>query len=218
MRTKKEIRKKTEKDLQFIISAVTTELGDMAYLRYFNAWEQNGGMGWFFDECVEITHKIMLTEGSAYMKWLDYWATFEGDDWVTFSELIGECFDWYHMSKAKVEFMSRYEKDECTKEQISEHMGYLINSFEVAEDRDDLLDRAISFASENRERKRVYAEKKEAERLEREAKLTVNDPRVQQVIDTLNELEVDGESMEHIIDKVGMTDQMIKQLYLDKNN
>ena len=47
---------------------------------------------------------------------------------------------------------------------------------------------------------------------------TVNDPRVQQVINTLNELDVDGESMEHIIEKVGMTDQMVKQLYFDKRN
>ena len=208
MRTKKEIRKKKQEDLQFIISAVTSELDEIAYLRYFDAWENNGGMGWFFTECVEITHKIMLTEGSAYMKWLNYWKeTTEGDDFQFFSEFTGETsFDWYHMNKAKAEFESRYEKDECTKEQISERMGYLLNSFEVAEDRDDLLDRVVNFAAMQRTKK-----------MEREkAKLKVNDPRVQQVIDTLKELEVDGESMEHIIDEVGMTQQMVKQLHFDK--
>jgi hypothetical protein len=45
MKSKKEIRKQKQADLQFIISAVTTELHQMAYLEYFGAWENNGGMG-----------------------------------------------------------------------------------------------------------------------------------------------------------------------------
>jgi hypothetical protein len=36
------------------------------------------------------------------------------------------------------------------------------------------------------------------------------------VITILNEIEVDGETMEYIIDKMGMRDQMIKQLVTDK--
>ena len=36
--------------------------------------------------------------------------------------------------------------------------------------------------------------------------------KVQKVIDTLRKIEVDGETMQYILDKVGMSDQMLKQL------
>jgi hypothetical protein len=36
------------------------------------------------------------------------------------------------------------------------------------------------------------------------------------VISVLNEMNVDGETMEHIINQVGMREQMINQLYLNK--
>ena len=36
--------------------------------------------------------------------------------------------------------------------------------------------------------------------------------KVQLVIDTLREIDVDGETMQHIIESVGMEDQMLKQL------
>ena len=35
-----------------------------------------------------------------------------------------------------------------------------------------------------------------------------------QIIDTLNHIQVDGETMEHIIRQVGMEDQMLRQLLL----
>ena len=37
---------------------------------------------------------------------------------------------------------------------------------------------------------------------------------VETVIDMLNHIEVDGETMEYIIRKVGMEDQMLRQLFL----
>jgi hypothetical protein len=40
----------------------------------------------------------------------------------------------------------------------------------------------------------------------------MNDPRTQQVIDMLIDMEVDGETMEYILRKVGMEDQMANQL------
>lgn len=197
MKTEEEVKQRIQEDLQFIISAVTSELHDMAYLKYFVAWENNGGMGWFFSECVDITHKIMLTEGSAYLKWLDHWKINGDSDSEGFMEITGEtCYDWYHMIEARKEFMSRYEEDECSKEQISERIGHLANEFKVDEDREEVMSMAVKFAK--KERDKIIG--------------TVNDPRVQQVIDTLNELDVDGESMEHIIEKVGMTEQMYRQL------
>jgi hypothetical protein len=36
--------------------------------------------------------------------------------------------------------------------------------------------------------------------------------RVHQVIDMLREIDVDGETMQYILDKVGMSDQMLRQL------
>jgi len=36
--------------------------------------------------------------------------------------------------------------------------------------------------------------------------------RVHQVIDMLREINVDGETMQYIIEKVGMSDQMLRQL------
>jgi hypothetical protein len=37
---------------------------------------------------------------------------------------------------------------------------------------------------------------------------------VQQVINILNAIDVDGETMEHILEEVGMTSQMLRQLTL----
>tara|TARA_R110001606_G_scaffold330139_1_gene477768 strand:+ start:700 stop:1275 length:576 start_codon:yes stop_codon:yes gene_type:complete len=153
MKTEKEITEQKQSDLQFITSAVTSELHDIAYLNYFDAWENNGGMGWFFTECVEITHKVMFKEGSPYLKWLEVWKVNTDKYCESFSEVTGEtCFDWYHMNEARKEFESRYKKDECTKEQISEKIGYLINSFEVKADRDEVMDMALVFANKQREK------------------------------------------------------------------
>ena len=124
MKNTEEIREQIQSDLRFITSAVTTELHTLAYLKYFGVWENNGGMGWFFSECVEITEEIMLTEGSAYLKWLEVWKV---NTDVSFSEITGEtCFDWYHMAEARKEFESRYEKDECNKEQVLEYISSVI--------------------------------------------------------------------------------------------
>jgi hypothetical protein len=38
---------------------------------------------------------------------------------------------------------------------------------------------------------------------------------VETIIDMLNHIEVDGETMEYILKKVGMTDQMLRQLIMN---
>jgi len=214
MRTEKEIQERKDEDIQFIISAVTSELHDIAYLNYFCAWENNGGMCWFFTECVEITHKVMLTEGSAYLKWLDYWKGTEGNNWEGFSEFTGEdCFDWYHMNESRIEFESRYEKDECNKSQVSESIGYIINSFKTEADRDEIMDMAIKFAKKNREDKERRAKLQlEREKIELENKKKSYD----KIIFDLKRLNVDGETMQHILEEVGMEDQMHRQLVMNK--
>ena len=40
------------------------------------------------------------------------------------------------------------------------------------------------------------------------------DAKIAQVIDILEDIEVDGETMQYIIEKVGMTDQMLRQLIM----
>ena len=156
MITKKEVKKQKRKDIQFIISAVTTELHDMAYYEYFNTWENSGGMQWFFDECVDITKKIMLSEGSAYLQWLEYFKTTNDTYPLSFCDLFGEPLDWYHMDKAKAEFQTRYDKD-------------------------------------------VY-------------NLPIEKREVDLIIKLLKDIDVDGETMEHILNKVGMEEQMFRQL------
>jgi hypothetical protein len=210
MKTKEEIQERKDQDIQFIISAVTSELENTAYLKYFDAWENNGGMGWFFTECVEITHKIMLTEGSQYLKWLDYWTNTEEEHPQFFSEFTGEtCFDWYHMNEAMKEFKSRYEEDECTKEQVSECIGHLINGFKTEVDRDEVMNMALKYAKKGRERKenreKLAKEKREEE--ERKKKAAYD-----KIINDLKELDVDGENMQNILEAVGMEDQMHRQL------
>jgi len=44
--------------------------------------------------------------------------------------------------------------------------------------------------------------------------LPIRNPKVETIISLLNEIEVDGETMQYIIEKVGMEDQMVKQLIL----
>ncbi len=156
MKTKNQIKYKKIEDIKFIVSAVTTELYDMAYYDYNDTWENEGGMVWFFNECVNITNKIMLSKGSQYLKWLDHWAKTDGAC-INFTDLTGESyFDSYHMTEARKEFQSRYEKDEV---------------------------------------------KSPMERNE-----------VDLIIALLEKIEVDGETMEHIITKVGMDGQMFSQL------
>ena len=140
MRTEKEIQEKINEDTQFIVSAVASELSDLAYLEYFTAWEHNGGMGWFFQECVDITNEIMFKEGSEYMKWLEYWKTTKGNDWMSFSEITdADCFDWYHMNEALELFESRYEKDKCISKQTSERIGWMLTKIKSEDERYDVL-------------------------------------------------------------------------------
>ena len=44
--------------------------------------------------------------------------------------------------------------------------------------------------------------------------LPIQNPKVDTIISLLNEIEVDGETMQYIIEKVCMEDQMLKQLIL----
>jgi len=197
MKTKEQIEKQKKGDVEFIISAVTTELHEVAYLQYFEAWENNGGMGWFFDECVNITHEVMFKEGSPYLKWLDYWTNTDEERPQMFSEFTGEtCFDWYHMNEAMKEFQSRYDKDENTDEQISERIGGLLNLFKTNEHRDNILLGAVTYAKKQRDR---------------EAKNKWLN-QINPIIEQLKEIDVDGEQMEYILEKVGMDEQMYKQL------
>lgn len=152
MKTTEEINIQKREDVKFILSAVTTELHEMAYLNYFETWEGNGGMGWFFWGCVDITEAIMLTEGSQYLKWLDVWIANEDKYCESFSEVTGEaCFDWYHMNEARKMFESRYSKDECNKEQVSESIGRLINMYDTEADRGEIMNLSVKFAKKKRE-------------------------------------------------------------------
>ena len=145
MKTKEQIEEQKKNDVKFITSAITSELYNLAYLEYFDTWENNGGMAWFFNECVEITHEVMFKEGSPYLKWLDHWAKNEEKHCEGFSEVTGEtCFDWYHMNEARKEFESRYEKDECIEDQVLDHINVLLNLFETNEQKNKIILMAIS--------------------------------------------------------------------------
>lgn len=156
MKTKEEIEEQKQFDRAFITSAITTELHELAYLHYFREWENHGGMGWFFNMCVELTDEIMFTEGSAYLKWLDVWIANEDKYCEGFSEVTGEtCYDWYHMNEARRIFEASYEKDECTKDQISEAIGHLMNNFDTNEGRVEVMDMASKFAKKERENSKL---------------------------------------------------------------
>jgi len=42
--------------------------------------------------------------------------------------------------------------------------------------------------------------------------LPIQNPKVETIISLLNEIDVDGETMQHILERVGMEEQMLKQL------
>ena len=196
-KTKEQIVKQKRSDIEFIVSAVTSELENTAYLEYFDTWENNGGMGWFYTECVEITHEIMFREGSAYLKWFNHWMSTEDKDCEMFSEFTGEtCFDWYHMNEARKVFESRYEKDENIDDQISERIGGLLSLFKTVEHRDKILVDAVAYAKKqiNREAKNKWLNQ------------------INPIIEQLKEIDVDGEQMQYILEKVGMDEQMYNQL------
>ncbi len=196
-KTKEQIEEQKRGDIEFIVSAVTSELENTAYLEYFGTWENNGGMGWFYSECVEITHEIMFREGSAYLKWLNHWITTEDEHCEMFSEFTGEtCFDWYHMNEARKEFESRYDKDENIDNQISERIGGLLSLFKTVEHRDKILVGAVNHAKKIREReaKNEWLNK------------------INPIINQLKDMNVDGEQMQYILESVGMDEQMYNQL------
>ena len=196
MRNEKEIEAKKQEDIKFILSAVTSELHDIAYLQYFGTWENNGGMQWFFDECIQITEQLMMTEGSKYLEWLEHWKVTTDKTCEGFTEITGEtCFDWYHMNEATKEFKSRYDKDEDIKEQYSESIGSMLCQFDSTEV-DGVIADAIKYVEKRKTREKV-------------AKFNA---KVKEVIQELKNMEVDGETMEHIIDEVGMYNQMQSQL------
>lgn len=201
MKTLEEIEKQKQDDRAFIVSAVTVELHNMAYLEYFDTWENEGGMGWFFDLCVEITDKIMFTEGSQYLKWLDHWIKNEEKHCDGFSEITGEtCFDWYHMNEALKVFQSRYKKDECSKEQVSEHIGHLLNIVDTDDARSELVSLAKIHAKKEREIKQRRVEEIEKQR------------KIEAIVQQLNKMDIDGEGMQQILEKVGLDEQMFRQL------
>jgi len=196
-KTKEQIEEKKRSDIEFIVSAVTSELENTAYLEYFDTWENNGGMQWFYNECVEITHEIMLTPNSLYLKWLNHWMNTEDKNCEGFSEFTGEtCFDWYHMNEARKEFESRYDKDENIDEQISERIGGLLNLFKTQEHRDKILVDAVNHAKKIRDREAMNE--------------WLN--QINPIIEQLKDMNVDGEQMQYILEKVGMDEQMYNQL------
>ena len=202
MRTQEQINKRKQEDLNFIISAITNELSSYVYLNYFDTWESRGGMQWFFSECVELAEEVMFTEGSEYLKWLDYYATTTEDRFVNgFMEVTEtEPFDWYHMNKATELFESRYDKDdiEFNLDHIGEHIGHIIQNLE-SKDRDTILEIA-----------RVKADE-----------LTANTLKVKQIEDAisyLKALELDGESTQTILEGIGMDEQMFNQLNVKFKN
>ena len=185
MRSEQEIENQKANDLRFIISAVTSELHNMAYLEYFDTWENNGGMQWFFDECVEITQKIMLTKGSKYLEWLEVWKKTDEKYCEGFLEVTGEtCFDWYHMNEARKEFESRYDKDECSMEQKSEHIGRLLSGFKHSDDIDRVMHLAVQ------ECQKIRDKQKELERAEK----------IKKVVKFIDSMDMDKESIQEVMD------------------
>ena len=149
IRSEEDIKQKTEEDVQFIISAVTSELEFMAFNKYFETWERNGGMGWFFNECVSITNQIMFDGDTMYKKYLEAWKT--SDD-VSFFDIADDCIDWYHMNKAKELFESKYKEDEDTIPELAEHIGSIVFSFKDGNDRKRLLKEALEYVEKEETR------------------------------------------------------------------
>tara|TARA_B100000767_G_scaffold240090_2_gene235696 strand:+ start:384 stop:944 length:561 start_codon:yes stop_codon:yes gene_type:complete len=147
MRSYEETLEKRDLDLQFVISAVTTDLATTAYHEYFSAWEHNGGDQWFFDECVEITKKFML-EDPMYKNYLEAWRKSESI-YLSFNDYSNECLDWHYMSKARTEFESRYKKDsdEEILKQRTEQLIHILGKFKTKKERESLVSNALSIAN-----------------------------------------------------------------------
>lgn len=208
MRTKKEIKLRKAKDVEYILCAVTNELSQYAYLNYFDVWENNGGSQWFYDEVIDITYEVMFAKGSAYKKWLKYWKTTSAESKYIkgFDEVTEKgCFDWHHMNLAKAVWESRYDADECNKDQVAEQVTLILTNYcNSQEDSFEACTKGFKKAKE------IFSRKK----------LVVEDPRVAQVITLLKDLDVDGETMEHILKETAMDEQMFSQLsntYGDEN-
>lgn len=210
IRTEEEVAKQIQSDKEFLISAVTDELKDLAYLFHFEAWENNGGMQWFYDECVQITNEVMFEDGSPYQKWLEHWKTTEDKQCQGFSEFTDEtCFDWYHMNRAREIFLLRTDKDdiETTKGQVSERIGMLLSHF-----KEDMISEVTQMGLlECNKLLKAKAEREEAERKKKE-EAEQKAQRVQAVVEMLRAMEVDGDTMEQILHSVGMDEQMYNQL------
>lgn len=180
-RTTAEIEQQVASDTNFLVSAVTSELNQIAYLEYFDTWEANGGMQWFFDECVSLTNEVMFTKNSPYQQWLEHWKVTPNSEALSFSEVTGEtCVDWYHMNEALKLFTSRYEKDECVKDQMAERIGAMLNYFEDDTNRNDLIERSLFYAN------KIRGEKKLSEVIEALKEMKADKKTIKQIAEALN--------------------------------
>jgi len=185
MKTQEEIEKRIQEDVQFIISAVTNELGFIAYTQYFETWQSQGGMMWFFEECISITKEIMLHGDTAYNRWLNDWKVNED---ASFADMNDSCFDWYHMNKALKIFTEKYEKDEDAIPQISEYFGHVISSFESKYDRDKIIKESIAYADKEIEKRRIIERREEVKNVVQELKNIGTDLKtIDEIVKILNQ-------------------------------
>ncbi len=158
MKTQVKINKRKNSDILFLLSAITDELTPLVHLKYQQTLDENGGSAWFYEECLNITNEVMFSEGSVYNKYLEAWKV--GEDF-NFYEETNDCYDWYHMNKARKLWEERYEIDEeeYIKKTLSEHIGFHISQYEDLNERGSILKNADLHSDKILERRKREKEK-----------------------------------------------------------
>ena len=171
----------------YILSAVSSDMYNMVRYEYFDFMDGQAGHASFYEEMETLLEEIMFGRNDTpFLTWANQWDAGNGFD---FPFMYGTCLDWYHMKKVRELFIERHYRwrsKENGEDEIINLTAYLMS---ISDDPDALVNRAQN---------RLHVIKFEE--------------RVNPIINQLKEENLDGESMQYILESIGMDLQMYKQL------
>ena len=119
----------------YLLAAVSSDMYSMVRLEY-SSFLDHGGHDAFYQEMEELLTEVMFGstayptyKDTAYEMWLSKKFKSGRSKEVSFKEMHGECFDWYHMTKVRKLFVERHEEYKCkesTEEEVIEEVAMLL--------------------------------------------------------------------------------------------
>jgi len=218
---------------RFLEVAMYTEMIRLADLEYAPFIDGNGHPI-FYELAMEIVDEILYSDNSEFLKyWKLHIATNGKATDNYFHYMFDTCMDWYFMTEATKELKIQLKGHEGKSEELVERaeiehrMKMILDDLKVIKGQleeetlakhtaySDSLDvhfNNIEIATNLADKECLGWIEYEIEKESQEEKGVMH-PKVKEIIDLLNsEVEVDGETIQYIVEQVGMHEQLGKQL------